>query len=138
MSRWIGLDYGTKRIGVAITDSLRIFVSPYTTIPNQSREFVLAEIKKIVAQQNVVKIIVGLPLGLNGEDTKKTKEVRIFYNFLRKEITIPLEWWDERYSTSEAHDLLKNKKLSWQESKKIVDQTAAAVILRSFLEHIRN
>ena len=137
MGRWLSIDYGEKNIGLAITDHLKIIVSPLTTIKNQSDESVFSRLLEIFSQQEVEKIIVGLPLGLEGNDTKKTYEVRIFFNKLSKKTDIPIEWWDERFSTLEANDFLKKKGLNWRESKKIIDQVAAAVILTNYLENKR-
>jgi putative Holliday junction resolvase len=134
MSRWIALDYGEKRIGVAVTDPLKMFVSPLTTIENKSDKFIFEELSKIFGTQSVERIIVGLPLNIEGEDTIKTIEVRKFFDKLRNETKLPVFFCDERYSTCEANDFLKQKGTDWKKSKDVVDQIAAAVILKTYMD----
>ena len=135
MGRWLSIDYGEKRIGIATTDPLRMFVSPLETIDNKSDEYVFSRLLIIFREQEVDKVIVGLPISLEGNDTKKTIEVRSFFQKLSKRTNLELEWWDERFSTSEANDFLKQKKINWKDSRKIIDQIAAAVILTNYLEN---
>ena len=134
MSRWIAIDYGEKRIGIAVTDHLKMFVNPLTTIENKSDSAVFDQLLKIFQSQEVEKVIIGLPLSLDGEDTAKTKETREFYKKLSEKTSLPLIWWDERYSTYEANELLKNKGLNWEKSRNVIDQIAAAVILKSYVD----
>ena len=135
MSRWLAIDYGEKRIGIAITDPLKLFVKPYTTINNSSDEQVFNELKGIFESQKIEKIIIGLPINIEGEDTLKTLEVKAFQQKLAEFTSIPLHWWDERYSTCEANEFLKQKGVNWKNSKKVVDQIAAAVILKSYMDN---
>ena len=134
MSRWLALDYGEKRIGVAITDPLKMFVTPFATIENKSDEYVFEELLKLFKSQKAERIIVGLPLNIEGKDTIKTGEVRIFYKKLSEKTELPLLWCDERYSTCEANDFLKQKGLDWKKSRDKVDEIAAAVILKTYLD----
>ena len=137
LSRWMSIDYGEKRIGVAITDPLRMFASPFATIKHKGDAYIFSELEKLVIQNRIEKIIVGLPMNLKSEDTKKTVEVRLFYEKLTKEINVPAELYDERYSTSDASDLLKEKGLSIKDSRNVIDQVAAAVILRNYLQNFK-
>ena len=134
MGRWLGIDYGEKRVGVALTDPLRMFVNPFITIENKSDEYVIGELVRIFTEQGVERIIVGLPLNKEGEDTPKTLEVRAFFAKLESKTDLPLFMYNELYSTCDANEFLKQKGLGWKESRKIVDQVAAAVILKSYLE----
>jgi putative Holliday junction resolvase len=134
MSRLVAVDYGTKRIGVAITDPLKMFVAPFATIKNISDSHIFNELLMIFSSQQAEKIIIGLPLNLAGEATKKTSEVMAFFDTLKQKTDIPLLLWDERYSTADANEFLKQKGLNWKESRAIVDQVAAAVILKSYLD----
>ena len=133
MGRWLSIDYGSKRIGLAITDQLQMFVMPFTTILNKSDEFVFESLLTIIKEQDISKIIIGLPIGLEGNDTFKTKEVREFSEKISTQIKTEVTLFDERFSTHDANDFLKEKKITWKESRKIVDQIAAAVILRNYL-----
>ena len=135
MGRWLSIDYGEKYVGLAITDPLKMFVSPLITIENKSDKYIFTNLQEIFLKQEIEKIIVGLPLSLEGNDTIKTKEVRLFFEKLSKKTDIEVEWWDERFSTVEANEFLKKKGMNWKESRKIIDQIAAAVFLTNYLEN---
>ena len=132
--RYLAIDYGDKRVGIAVTDPLKMFTIPFATIENKSDKYVFTELLNLLKSQKVERIIVGLPLNVEGGDSIKTKEVREFYQKLTQQTDLPLYWWDERYSTCEANDFLKQKGISWKDSKDKVDQIAAAVILKSYLD----
>ncbi len=102
------IDHGETRIGIALSDPLQIISRPYKVISN-TNDNTLAEIKKIIEEENIGKIVVGLPVNLKGEDTIRTGEVREFVKKLKKNISIPVIFWDERYSTVEANEILKKK-----------------------------
>jgi len=134
VSRILSIDYGSKRIGVAITDPLKIFAKPYTTIENRGDSFTIDQIAKIVHSESIEKIILGLPISTQDNDTEQTLAVRSYYQKLSQHINgTEIVLWDERFTTSEATDFLKEKGISWRDSKKIVDQIAAAMILKSYL-----
>ena len=136
MTRWIAIDYGEKRIGVAITDPLKLFAKPHCTIENHTDAQVESEIIKIIKEQKVDKLIVGLPIAISGDDSAKTKEVRDFVEKLKISLAhtgCQIEMWDERYSTADANELCKQKGLDWKNARKVVDQIAAAVILQNYL-----
>jgi putative Holliday junction resolvase len=134
MGRWLGIDYGEKRVGLAITDPLCLFVNPFKTIENRSEMYLFEELLKILCSYEIDKIVIGLPLNKEGEDTFKTREVRAFFYFFQSLTNIPLYFFNELYSTCDANDIMKSKGLNWKESRKIIDQVAAAVILKSFME----
>ena len=134
LSRLMSIDYGEKRIGIAMTDPLKLFANPYITIKNIGLKHILSEINDIICENSIEKVIVGLPLNLEGSDSQKTLEVRKFFSELSKFILVPSVLFDERYSTIEANDYLKEKGFTVKESREIIDQIAAAVILRSYLE----
>ena len=133
MYRILAVDYGEKRIGIALTDPFRMFAKPLVVIPNT--ENYLYEIKKIVDEQNVGKIVLGLPLNLKGEDSRKTAEVRIVFDKFKEYFSMPIILWDERFTTVEANRILKEQKYSIKEARKVVDKLAASLILKSYLEN---
>ncbi|PID27768.1 MAG: Holliday junction resolvase RuvX [Candidatus Cloacimonadota bacterium] len=137
MFRLLGIDFGTVRIGLALSDPLKIISKPFKTLPNENIEQVTASLKKIIKEESVGEIILGLPVNLDGDDTQKTKEVRIFKEQLEKEINIPIHFQDERYTSSDAHTVIKKMKMTPQEGRKIIDQIAASFILRNYMEKIR-
>lgn len=129
----MGIDYGEVRIGIALSDPLRIISKPFEVIPNN--QDIWKKIRSIVKMQNIGKIVIGLPVNLKGEDTKKTLEVRNFTKKFNKEIDIETVFWDERYSSAEANELLKKMGYSPQEGRKYIDKIAASLILKDYLEN---
>ena len=134
-SRIMSIDYGTVRIGIALSDPLQIIANPFKVIQNSGEE-VFSAINSIIKSENVGKIILGLPVNLEGKDTKKTIEVRDFFEKLKKRISIPIIYWDESYSSAEAEEMLKRMGKSIKESRKVVDKFAASIILKSYLDSI--
>lgn len=129
----MAVDYGEKRIGIALSDPMRMFAKPFVVVPNT--ENYLHEISKIVEEENVQKIVLGLPLNLKGEDSQKTKEVRVEYEKFNDFFSIPVILWDERFTTVEANEILKKQKYSVKDARKVVDKLAASLILKSYLDN---
>ncbi len=128
----LGIDYGDKRIGVAITDELTGSAHPLKVIPTAVG---FKEINKIIAEYgNVEKLIVGMPYNLKDEVAFKAKQVQVWIEKLKKEIKIPVETWDERFSTSEAKDILLKADVSRKKRKEVIDKMAACIILQSYVE----
>ncbi|MCF7859854.1 MAG: Holliday junction resolvase RuvX [Candidatus Cloacimonetes bacterium] len=130
--RLMAIDYGDVRIGLALSDPLQIISQPYKVIPNN--EQTIKTIISIIKTDNVEKIILGLPQNLDGEDTKKTIEVRNFAELLKTEIDIPLIFWDERYTSVEANEKLKQMGYNIAESRKVIDKVAASIILKNYMD----
>lgn len=131
--RLLCIDYGEKRIGIALSDPLQILSRPYTVLENNDQ--VLQKIQDIIQTEKAGKVILGLPLNLAGNDTVKTKEVRNFAEKLRSAISVPVVFWDERYSTDEAHKSLKKMGLNTKQERQVVDKIAASIILKDYLEN---
>ena len=129
--RILAIDYGETRVGLALSDPLRIISSPYKVIKND--ENLIFNIKTIIKEKNVGKVILGLPYNLKGEYSKKTTEVKEFGDRLKKKLSVPLEYMDERYTTVEANEELKRLGYSVKESREVVDKIAASIILKSYL-----
>ena len=134
--RIMSIDYGTVRIGIALSDPLQIIANPFRVIQNSGEE-IFSEINSIIKSEKVGKIILGLPVNLEGKDTKKTIEVRDFFEKLKNWISIPIIYWDESYSSVEAEEILKKMGKSIKESRKVVDKFAASIILKSYLDSIQ-
>lgn len=133
ISRILAIDYGSVRIGLALSDPLKIIAKPYKVITNNGNA-TLAEIKDIVRQEAVAKIILGLPLDKDGSDSAKTREVRDFAELLRAEVDVPVILWDERYTSAKANSWLKEMKIDYKKSKTVIDKIAAAIILKDYLD----
>ncbi len=132
--RVAALDYGEKRIGIALSDPLQIIAKPLTVWDNTSFEDTVERLRVLIKEYQVGEVIVGLPLSVEGEITAKTAETMRFLHALKKVIEIPVSGWDERYSTAEAHELLKDMGMSWMEARQKVDAMAASIILKSYLD----
>ena len=128
----MGIDFGEVRIGIALSDPLQIISQPFRVIPNNDNT--ISEIQNIIKTEEVGKIILGLPLNLDGEDTKKTMEVREFAEILKGKVNVPIIFWDERYTSVEANEELKQMGYNIAESRKVIDKVAASIILRNYME----
>ncbi len=134
MARYLGLDYGEKRIGVALSDPTGFLAQPLKTIHYRSQKEAIAEIVRIVLEQEVAGVVLGLPLGMSGQDTEKTREVRQFAEKLRARLPVPLELLDERLTTRQAQQTLRQMGKKPSKHRNIIDQMAAQYILQTFLE----
>ncbi|MFH1825295.1 MAG: Holliday junction resolvase RuvX [Candidatus Firestonebacteria bacterium] len=130
--RLLGIDYGEKRVGVAITDELNILAHPLKVVKSTNA---INEIKKILNEYNdISKIIVGMPLNLKGEVSFKAKQVLDWIEKLKKEVNIPIITWDERFTTSAAESFLLEANVKRKNRKKIIDKLAARIILQDYLD----
>ena len=133
MGRVLAIDYGDQRIGLALSDPLKIIASPYKTIENNDNDYSVDVIQKIIIDEDVELTIVGLPLSMSGEDTEQTKKVKYFSNKLfSKDINI--KFIDERWSSKAAKRSMKDQGIKTGHNKSLVDQTAAAIFLQQYLD----
>ncbi|MEN6371511.1 MAG: Holliday junction resolvase RuvX [Armatimonadota bacterium] len=131
----MGLDIGEKRIGVALSDDTGSFAFPFTTIVRTvSEKADLRSIVRIIEEENVSKVIAGIPIMLSGQEAVQAEKIRAFAGKLARRLRIPLEYWDERYSTAEAERMLIDAGKSREARKNIIDKAAAAVILQSYID----
>lgn len=134
MGRILGIDYGRKRCGIAVTDPLKIIANGLTTVPAHTLIDFLQDYTK---KESVEKIIVGLPKQLNGEPSESMKYITPFLNRLRKVLPdIPVEMYDERFTSTIAHRAMIDggMKKSDRQNKDIVDTIAASIILNDYLQ----
>jgi putative Holliday junction resolvase len=132
--RILAIDYGEKRIGLAISDPMQMFAKPFETIANLSPEHIFIELNRYIKEQNVGKIVIGIPWSIEGTPTDKTNEVLTFIELLKEQVAVPVIGWDERYTTSEANELLKQMGYDWKKARKVVDAMAACFILKRYME----
>ena len=137
MSRILAIDFGKKRTGIAVTDSLQVIANGLTTVAtNELMKFILDYISK----EKVERIIVGHPKTMNNEDSDNMKSIIPFVNQLKKKVpNIPVEYFDERFTSVLAHKAMLDgglKKKSRQ-NKALVDEISATIILQSYLESKR-
>lgn len=136
VTRYLSIDYGDVRIGLAMTDPLKIISSAYKTIKNSGLEDVLSQLKDIIEKQDIERIILGYPIGLNGNKTKKTVQVEEFGEKLNT-FGIPVILHDESFTTKRAHDILHSMGKKTGDNKDKIDMIAAQVILEDYLRHIQ-
>jgi putative Holliday junction resolvase len=132
--RILGIDYGHRRVGLALSDPLGITAQGYGVLENRGERPLLEEIGERIREKDVHAIVIGLPKGLDGSLGKKAAEVLRFAGRLREEFGLPVTCWDERLSTREAERRLLEAGLSHKKRKKKLDVMAAQLILQSFLE----
>ncbi|HPV70536.1 MAG TPA: Holliday junction resolvase RuvX [Candidatus Magasanikbacteria bacterium] len=122
----LGIDYGARRIGLALADEATVIPLPFKELKNQGIDLVILEIEKIIQQEKINLIVVGWPVGLGGQETEKTQETKKFIDILAKKVSIPVAKIDERL-TSKLADTLSGKQGSR-------DVGAAMIILEDFLQ----
>ncbi|HPN38588.1 MAG TPA: Holliday junction resolvase RuvX [Melioribacteraceae bacterium] len=132
--RILGIDYGEKRVGIAITDPLRIFVYPLLTLSNDER--LIENLEKVLIEYNVEKIVVGYPYKEDGSKWQVTENIEKFAKILGEKFKLAIEFYDERYSSELAKNrvLQSTSKRSKRREKGIIDRNAAAIILEDYLK----
>ena len=133
--RLLGLDIGGRRIGVAISDEMGMIASPIAMIERQSD--VAGKLRQLVRDYGAARLVAGLPLGLSGREGPQALEVREYTDALAAEVGLPLEYWDERLSTSIAEQSLIAQGTRRNKRKMQVDAVAASVILQGYLDNQR-
>ena len=134
--RILGLDYGSKTVGVAMTDALGMTVQPYKTIQRDRESKLrqtLSEIAEIVEQYQIEKIVMGLPLNMADTEGDRAAKTRDFAEKLKLRVAVPIEFTDERLTTMEAEEILDQSGIPRSEQKKVIDQVAAQLILEQYL-----
>lgn len=136
-ARTLGLDVGRRRIGVAVSDELGLTAQALTVIDNTGGDDVLAAIQALVREYNVGLVVIGLPKRTDGARGPEAEYVREFGQRLAEGLAIPVEYWDERFSTAEAERLLVSAGVRRSRRRQVVDQVAAGIILQTYLDSRR-
>jgi putative Holliday junction resolvase len=133
--RYLGLDIGSRRIGVAVSDELGVTAHPVLTLVRRSiRREDLRSIARLCRRFGVVGIVVGNPVHLSGESSPQAAKNQAFAAELGELTGLPIHLWDERLTTHEAHQILYKAGHARQQHRQVVDQVAATLILQSFIE----
>ena len=135
--RILGIDYGEKRIGLAISDPLGFTAQGLETMMNGSKRQVLADLSKVCKENQVGEIVFGLPINMNGSRGPKAEEVLRLIPLVEKETGLPVKTWDERLTSREAGRLMIEEGLSRQRQRQNSDRLAATLILQGYLESRR-
>ena len=137
-SRLIGLDLGSKRIGVAICDENQKIATPLKTIKKSKFADLINELEDIIKENNIKGIIIGNPINMDGSLGKSSQSVNDVSKAISKEIDLPISLWDERLSTVGAFKLTKNLGINVTKREKNIDKNAAAFILQGAIDFINN
>jgi len=132
--RIMGLDHGTRRIGVALSDELKMIASPLEFIPAEPHSAALARIGQIVADKEVELIVIGMPRNMDGSYGPAAEKVREFVASLQTQVSTPIKTWDERLTTVQANKYMIQADVRRRDRKQKVDKTAAAILLQSYLD----
>ncbi|MFP6576460.1 MAG: Holliday junction resolvase RuvX [Pirellulaceae bacterium] len=132
--RLVGIDFGTVRMGIAISDAEHRLASPYENYTCRDQEANGQYFVELIAAENVVGFVVGLPVHGSGEESAKSLEARQFGRWLTEITALPVTFYDERYTTAQAEQMLTTAALTSKRRKKRLDMVAAQIILASYLE----
>ena len=132
--RLLGIDYGSVRIGLAVSDADRKIASPLTTYERKNAERDAAFFRRVIDDEDVGGLVLGLPIHLNGTEGQKAREVRVFAQWLAKATGLEPCFWDERFTTVEAENHLLAAGLTNKRRKERRDRIAAQILLQTYLD----
>lgn len=132
--RTVGIDYGTVRLGVAVSDELGMIATGRESITVRSMPDAVAKTVEAVKNYEATRVVVGLPLNMDGSSGPMAETVKVFVAKLGDEIDLPIEMWDERMTSQEAERVLIEADVSRKKRKRVIDKMAAQAILQSWLD----
>ncbi|MBN2474540.1 MAG: Holliday junction resolvase RuvX [Pirellulales bacterium] len=132
--RVAGIDYGTVRVGIALSDPERKLASPYENYTRRGLQQDARRFRQLVADEDVAQFVVGLPIHLDGRESEKSTEARRFGRWLAEETGVPVEYFDERFTSSEAEQFLLGADMTRKRRKRRRDMLAAQIMLSAYLE----
>jgi len=132
--RLLALDFGSKTIGLAVSDTLGLTAQGIATLRRSSKRNDLDYLRRVVRQYGVSEMVMGLPLRMSGSEGIQSEKVQAFARELRRKFKLPVHLFDERLTSVEANRLLRETAMSIRRRAEVVDQLAAVLILQSFLE----
>ena len=137
-SRLIGLDLGSKRIGVSICDEKQLIATPFKTINRSTAKELIDELKNIIKENDIKGIVIGNPLNMDGSLGSSAQSVKDTSNNIEKSINLPICLWDERLSTVGAFNLSSQLDVNVSKREKKIDENAAAFILQGAIDYLNN
>jgi putative pre-16S rRNA nuclease len=136
--RIAGIDYGTVRIGIALSDAEGTIASPYETYVRRGEASDRERFRRLAADEQIARFVVGLPVHLDGRESQKSTEARDFGRWLGEATGVSVEYFDERFTTHEAELHLAGAQLSKKKRKARLDKLAAQIMLTAYLERLHN
>ena len=137
MGRSLGIDFGSKRVGLALSDRSNLIASPYKTLIYVSEKELISQISLIIFENDITIVVLGLPINMKGQDTIQTNKVRNFKDSLSI-LGLPIIYEDERLSSISAKNSLILQNVKTGHNKGAIDRTAAAIILQQYLDKKSN
>tara|TARA_B100001142_G_scaffold91908_1_gene93709 strand:- start:90 stop:506 length:417 start_codon:yes stop_codon:yes gene_type:complete len=134
MGRFLAIDHGEKRVGLAISDPNKIISKPLKTLILSDLQYFYQELLKIISDYDIEKLVIGLPVSMDGKKTQQTTKVEEFKTYLQNKIDIPIVMFDERLSSISAKKSLISQGVKTGYNKSQIDQTAAAIFLQQYLD----
>jgi putative Holliday junction resolvase len=134
--RILAIDHGSKRMGVAISDELKMIAQPLEYIPAEPPVRMLERLNQLVEEKDVELIVVGLPRNMNGTYGLAAEKVQEFVEELKEAVAVPIRTWDERLTSAQANRALIASNVRREKRKETVDQMAAAILLQSYLDRL--
>lgn len=134
MGRLLGIDYGERRIGLAISDATGTIATPLEVVPGNDAPQAAKQIAGIAETREVSRIIIGLPMRMDGSHGPAAEKAKAFADLIRKHTVIPIQLWDERFSTLTAEQALIEGGARREKRKQVVDKLAAQIILQHYLD----
>lgn len=134
VGRILGLDVGSRRIGVAVSDPLGITAQGLETLERRNKRHDFEQLRQVIREYQVKEIVVGLPLRMSGAEGTQSEKMRAFAEELQKKFGLPVHLWDERLTSAEANRFLRETELSIEKRGKAVDRMAAILILQGWME----
>ena len=132
--RILGLDVGSRRIGLAISDPLGITAQGLETLQRQNKRFDFSHLEQVIREHRVAEIVIGLPLRMAGGEGIQAEKMQVFAEEVRRRFRLPVHLWDERLSSAQANRLLRETDMSIKRRGEVVDQMAAVLILQSWMD----
>lgn len=133
--RILGLDVGSRRIGIAVSDPLGITAQGLETLQRRNKRYDFGKLGQLIQEYEVKEIVVGLPLRMSGAEGTQAEKMQAFAEELRERFSLPVHLWDERLTSAEANRLLRETDLSIEKRGKAVDRMAAVLILQGWMEN---
>jgi putative pre-16S rRNA nuclease len=133
--RILGLDVGSKTIGLAVSDPLGITAQGLETIRRRNKRLDFEQLERVIREYQVTEIVAGLPLRMSGAEGIQAEKMQGFAEQLRQRFQLPVHLWDERLSSAQANRVLRDSEMSIKRRGEVVDRLAAVLILQSWMDH---
>lgn len=137
LGRIMGIDYGSRRIGISLSDPTQTIASPLTTLVFRNDGELLQQLGRLISEHEVIAVVVGWPINMNGAAGEKADAVEKFVRQIQPSLNLPIYLWDERWTTVSAHRVLMDQGLSPSRNRGRVDAIAGAFILEAFLQRLQ-